>query len=43
MNVKELEEQWRKSCPKEANGLVENPAPRRRRKAALLWRKSKVK
>ena len=41
MNMKELEEQWRKSCPEEANGLVMKPS--RRRKAALLWRKSKVK
>ena len=40
MNMKELEEHWRKSCPEEANGLVKLS---RRRKAALLWRKSKVK
>jgi len=40
MNMKELEEHWRKNCPDEANGLVK---PSRRRKAALLWRKSKVK
>ena len=40
MNLKKLEEQWREDCPIEANGLVEYS---RRRKAALLWRKSKVK
>ena len=32
-----------KLSQKKQTGLVENPAPRRRRKAALLWRKSKVK
>jgi hypothetical protein len=41
MNIKELEEQWRKGCPEEAEGLVMKPS--RRRKGALLWRKSKVK
>tara|TARA_R100001443_G_scaffold14024_2_gene23937 strand:- start:1138 stop:1260 length:123 start_codon:yes stop_codon:yes gene_type:complete len=40
MDLKKLEEQWREDCPIEANGLVK---PSRRRKAALLWRKSKVK
>jgi|TARA_R100000544_G_scaffold36533_1_gene25038 hypothetical protein len=43
MNYKKAEKVWRTSCPEEANGLVEHPAPRRRPKAALLWVKSKVK
>jgi len=41
MNLKKLEEQWREDCPIEANGLVMKSS--RRRKGALLWRKSKVK